>query len=344
MRVKRAKARSTIVAPGSAQRSPGKEGRHRWRDWPRETVSALPSPVHVHDPSILVVDDSPMDRELLEAYLATTPYELDFAGDGVEAMAILARDPEKYDAILLDRSMPRMNGMELLTLIKQDARMRTLPVILQTAAGAPEEVLEGIRAGAYYYLTKPYDAKTMLDVVGTAVHDYAEYKHLQHRVRRGVECLSLVQDATLMIRTVEQARDCAAVLVNACPDPEAVVIGLTELLVNAVEHGNLGISYEEKTALNTSALWDSEVQRRLALPENANKRVELRMERSAEELRFTIRDEGRGFDWKKYLEVQPQRAFDNHGRGIAIARAMSFHSVEYRGNGNEVVAVVKLPC
>jgi hypothetical protein len=68
------------------------------------------------------------------------------------------------------------------------------------------------------------------------------------------------------------------------------------------------------------------------------------MERSADEVRFTIRDEGKGFDWKKYLEVQPQRAFDNHGRGIAIARAMSFCSVEYRGSGNEVVAVVRLPC
>jgi sigma-B regulation protein RsbU (phosphoserine phosphatase) len=299
--------------------------------------------VQPYDVNILVVDDNHLDRELLEAYLSSTPYELDFATDGVEAMSLLERDPGRYDAILLDRTMPRMNGMELLDRIKHDPRMRTMPVILQTAAGTPEEVLEGIRAGAYYYLTKPYDAQTMLAVVGTAVQDYAEYKDLQQRVRKGVECLSLIQNATLHIRTVEQARDTASVLVNACPDPESAVIGLTELLVNAVEHGNLGITYEDKTALNAAGTWDEEVQRRLRLPENLDKRVVLTVERTAEELRFTIRDEGPGFDWKRYLEVQPSRAFDNHGRGIAIARAMSFDRVEYRGNGNEVVAVVKLP-
>lgn len=296
-----------------------------------------------YDVNILVVDDNYLDRELLEAYLASTPYELDFATDGVEAMTLLERNPSKYDAVLLDRAMPRMGGLELLGRIKHDPRMRTIPVILQTASATPDEVLEGLRAGAYYYLTKPYDAQTMLAIVGTAVQDYAEYKELQVRVRRGVECLALIQNATLSIRTVEQARDCAAVLVNACPDPEATVIGLTELLVNAVEHGNLGITYEDKTELNAAGTWDAEVQRRLGLPENAAKRVVLTIERTADELRFTIRDEGPGFDWKKYLEVHPARAFDNHGRGIAIARAMSFDRVEYRGNGNEVVAVVKLP-
>lgn len=298
--------------------------------------------MQVQEAKILVVDDSPADRELIEAILAATPYELDFAGDGVEAMSRLEGAPEKYDAVLLDRTMPRMNGMELLTRIKHDSRMRTMPVIFQTALGAPEEILEGIRAGAFYYLVKPYDARTMIEVLGTAVHDYAEYKDLQHRVRRDVECLTLMREATLFIRTVDQARDVAAVMVNACPDPEAVVIGLTELLVNAVEHGNLGITYDEKSTLNAAGTWEDEVRARLALPENADKRVELRVERTATELTFTIRDHGPGFDWQRYLEVQPQRAFDNHGRGIAIARAMSFSRVEYRGNGNEVVATVLL--
>ncbi len=294
------------------------------------------------DASVLIVDDNPLDRELLEAYFGPTTCTLAFAADGVEAMALLATEPLPYDVVLLDRSMPRMGGMEVLTRIKQDPRLRTLPVILQTAASSPDEVLEGIRAGAYYYLTKPYDPQTLLAVVNTAARDYAEYKDLQQRVRQGMECLTLIETATLLIRTVEQARDTAAVFVNACPDPESVVIGLTELLVNAVEHGNLGITYEEKTALNATGSWEEEVRRRLALPENAAKRVELRVERTASELRFTIRDEGPGFPWQKYLDVQPHRVYDNHGRGIAIARAMSFDRVEYRGNGYEVLAAVRL--
>jgi len=297
--------------------------------------------VHAVDARVLIAEDNRLDRKLLAAYLEGSPYAIDFAEDGVEAMECLAREPLRFDAVLLDRSMPRMGGMEVLARIKEDPRLRMLPVILQTAASAQPEILEGIRAGAYYYLTKPYDAQTLLAVLGTAARDFAQYRELQQTVRRGTECLTLMQSAKLSIRTVEQARDAAAVLVNACPDPESAVVGLTELLVNAVEHGNLGITYEEKTALNASGGWDEEVRRRLALREHAGKVVELTMERTHAELRFTVRDQGAGFDWQKYIDIDPRRAFDNHGRGIAIARAMSFDRIEYRGNGSEVVAVVK---
>lgn len=295
------------------------------------------------DANVLIVDDNQLDRTLLATYLGDADYVLHFAEDGVEAMALLEREPLDFDAVLLDRSMPRMGGMEVLARIKNDPRLRMLPVIMQTAAAQLAEMLEGIRAGAYYYLTKPYDAQTVLAIVGAATRDYEQYKSLQQAVRRGTECLTLTQSATFAIQSVEQARDVAAVIVNACPDPEKIVVGLTELLVNAVEHGNLGITYEEKSALNASGAWDAEVRRRLALPEHAHKRVELQLERTPGELRFTIRDQGSGFDYRRYLDVQPQRAFDNHGRGIAIARALSFDRLEYRGNGSEVVAVVLTP-
>ena len=62
------------------------------------------------------------------------------------------------------------------------------------------------------------------------------------------------------------------------------------------------------------------------------------MEQGANELIFTIRDGGPGFDWRAYLEFSPERAFDPNERGIALARQMSFSSLEYQGNGNIVVA------
>ena len=294
------------------------------------------------EPAILIAEDNRLDRKLLAVHLSKASYALYFVEDGVQAMELLEQDPLTFDVVLLDRSMPRMDGLEVLTRIKADPRLRMLPVIMQTAASSHSEILEGIRAGAFYYLTKPYDPQTLLAVVATAARDYAQYRELQQTVRRGMQCMTLMQSARLCIRTVEQARDTAAVFVNACPDPESTVIGLTELLVNAVEHGNLGITYEEKSALNAAGAWDAEVQRRLALPENVHKLVELTMERVGSELRFTIRDQGPGFEWHQYLNADPKRAFDNHGRGIAIARAMSFERVEYRGNGNEVMAVVKV--
>jgi anti-sigma regulatory factor (Ser/Thr protein kinase) len=156
-----------------------------------------------------------------------------------------------------------------------------------------------------------------------------------------MKSLALLQSAIFSLRTIEEARDLGAVLARACPDPEAAVIGLTELLVNAVEHGNLGITYDEKTRLRTQASWEEEVHRRLTLPEYAARNAEVWFERADGEIRFTIRDRGDGFDWKQYLDVAPERAFDTHGRGILMARHFTFHSLEYRGCGNEVVATVR---
>ena len=53
-------------------------------------------------------------------------------------------------------------------------------------------------------------------------------------------------------------------------------------------------------------------------------------------------DQGDGFDWKPFMEFSAERAFDPHGRGISLARMLSFDATEYQGNGNTVLAVVKL--
>lgn len=295
-----------------------------------------------HTTRILVVDDNPLDRQLLEEHLTARGYDVGFARDGLEGWEMLESDPLRYDVVLLDRAMPRLDGMQVLARVKQHPRLRTLPVIMQTASAMRSEILEGIRGGAYYYLTKPYDSEVLIGVVETAARDFAEYRRLQQQVARGLSSLRLLIRAAFHLRTVDEARDLAAVLANVCPDPLNAVIGLTELLVNAVEHGNLGITYEEKTQLNATGSWDAEVRRRLALPENAGKFVGVQVERDDHEVRFVIRDQGHGFDWKRYIEIDPQRAFDNHGRGIAIARTLSFDAIEYRDLGNEVIARARL--
>jgi CheY-like chemotaxis protein/anti-sigma regulatory factor (Ser/Thr protein kinase) len=306
-------------------------------------VAEIVPPVALDDDArVLIVDDTRLDRELLTSHLKRAGYEIETAADGVEALERLEKAPSHFDVVLLDRSMPRMDGLGVLRVLKQHARLRMLPVILQTASTAREHMVEGIKAGAYYYLTKPYDVEMLLSVVATAARDYAHYKEVQAQLRSGLKVLRLLRDAQFEVRTVDEARDIAGVLANACPDPMSTVVGLTELLVNAVEHGSLGITYDEKSELCASGTWEEEVKRRLSLPENASKSVFIRFERVNGEIRFTITDPGTGFDWQRFLEVDPQRAFDNHGRGIAMAKRLSFSKIEYRGCGNEVVGTVRV--
>lgn len=298
----------------------------------------MPEPADVR---VLVVDDSALDRALLRLHLTKEGYRPDFATNGREGLEMLERDPEHYDIVLLDRRMPDVDGLTVLARMKEHPKLRMIPVILETAATETKDVVEGIRTGAWYYLTKPYDAPMLLSVIRAAANDYAEFKELRKRLRQGLKTLRLLQTASFTIRTIDEARDIGTILANACPDPDSAVVGLTELLLNAVEHGNLGITYEEKSAMRDKDEWQREVERRLALPENAEKHVDVVVERTAAEVRFTIRDSGAGFDFNRFLDIDPSRAFHSHGRGIAMARRLSFTSLDYRGAGNEVVATVR---
>lgn len=293
-------------------------------------------------PHLLIVDDNRADLELLREHLSETGYEIEVATDGLDAWKLVDGHADLYDAILLDREMPHMNGLQFLERIKNDPELQIVPVILQTAAADRQEMLEGIQAGAYCYLTKPYDGDLLRSVVKTAIEDHARYKTLQRRIRKGLNTLALLQDARFCYSTIEEATSLGGILANACPDPSRVVVGLTELLINAVEHGNLGITYDEKSSLNVSGKWAEELARRLEMPENRDKKAEVRFERLRDELRFTIRDTGSGFEWQRFMQADPRRAFDTHGRGIAMANLFTFSHLEYHGCGNEVVGAIHL--
>jgi len=292
--------------------------------------------------TILVADDEPLNLEILTEHLQEVGYEVVTAHDGAQAWTLISADPKRFHTILLDRMMPNMGGMEVLAKIKAHPKTHLLPVILQTAKAAKQEVLEGLQAGAYYYLTKPFDKATMLAIVKTAVNDQQNYQLLQDATEKTARTLSLLTAGQFSFKTIEEGQDLAALLSNAHTIGSKIVIGLSELLINAVEHGNLDISYQEKSKLNENGTWKDEIEYRLSLPENKPKSVQVVFTRTDTDISFLIQDQGNGFDWESYLEISPERAFDNHGRGIAMARMLSFDQIEYKGKGNEVLATVSL--
>ena len=291
---------------------------------------------------LLTVDDEPFNLMMIAEFLAGD-HELVTASDGLEAWALLDSEPERFDAVLLDRLMPRMDGMETLRRIKADERFRLMPVIMQTAACAPSEVAEGLAAGAWYYLAKPYDGAALVSIVNSALSDRASRRDMERLDTDINGVLSMTRQARYEFRSPDEARRLAAMLARLCPENPGVAIGLAELLLNAVEHGNLAITYAEKGELLAANRWQEEIGRRLAAAEFGSRRAELEFVLEGTRLRFTIRDEGSGFDWRSYLEMDPARAFDAHGRGIALARQLAFASLEYQGTGNVVTATVQLP-
>ncbi len=291
-------------------------------------------------PHILIVDDDPVNIEIIVEYLEDSDYDLSTAEDGAIALEMLEADPDSFDIILLDRMMPNVDGLTVLKQVKQHDILKNCPVIMQTARAAKEDILEGIQAGAYYYLTKPFEEELLYTVVQTAVNDRAHYKQTLQKLNQSKELPSLMNGGRFRFQTILDARALAGFLAQACPKPESVVLGLSELMINAVEHGNLGISYDDKSQLNSDGNWESEVLQRLEMEQNRDKYAEVEFQRNGDNIEITIADEGDGFNWDQYLEMDPQRASDNHGRGIALAAAISFSKLEYRGKGNEVCAYV----
>ena len=292
--------------------------------------------------TVLAVDDETYNLKIISYHLKNENYEVMTAGDGQEAWDLLVENPEKFDAVLLDRSMPRMNGMEVLKKIKVHDILKTVPVIFQTAMKHQDDILEGLQAGAYYYLTKPYKRNELRTIVNAAVLDSIKYRKLEAETAKVFKAFACLKKGEFEVYTPEQGEQLSALLSSACPEPRKVVVGLWELILNGIEHGNLGISYEEKSQLNQDSQWNSEIARRLSLRENETKSVEIQMTRNNKYIEFIIEDMGEGFDWQDYIDISPERAFDSHGRGIAMAVMYSFDKVEYSGNGNIVSAVVSL--
>lgn len=286
---------------------------------------------------LLVVDDEPFNLEIIGEYFADSGYAIDSAADGEEAWRLLQENPP-YDVIILDRMMPRLDGMALLQRIKAAPHLEAIPVIMQTAAGDSEKVRQGLAAGAYYYLVKPYARESLLAIVRGALADATQRQNLQARLARYSQALRLLDTAEFSLRTIDEAGTLAAFVAQACPQPERAVLGISELLVNAIEHGNLGIGYEEKAQLKREERWPEEIQSRLDLPENQHKRVRVIFQRSAGQICLRISDQGDGFDWRPFLDFDPGRAFDPNGRGIALARLTAFDSLSYEGCGNSVCA------
>ncbi|WP_018411552.1 response regulator [Methyloversatilis thermotolerans] len=291
---------------------------------------------------LLVVDDEPLNLEIIVEYLDGQGYELTLAHDGEEAWRLLENPASKFDLLVLDRMMPRLDGMEVIRRMHRVPHLSGLPVIMQTAAATPDQVREGLEAGVRYYLTKPYEPDALLAIIKSALEDVRRTRDVQLRVYGLRQALCSVIRAEFEFSTLQQANDLASLASLVAPEPENVVMGLSELLINAVEHGNLGISYAEKSRLKLEDGWEREVERRLCTPPYAGRRARLVVERDVRELRYTVCDQGEGFDFERYLDFDPSRAFDPNGRGIAMARRLCFGRLEYRGCGNVVVAAVAL--
>ncbi|MBF0278020.1 MAG: response regulator [SAR324 cluster bacterium] len=109
---------------------------------------------------ILVVDDQETMRVSIKSILRALEFKnIDYAENGEEAYQMLTKG--EFDFLITDWMMPKMTGMELLKKIRSDAKLSKLPVLMLTAEGKQDNIMEAIKAKVSNYVVKPFDAKTL---------------------------------------------------------------------------------------------------------------------------------------------------------------------------------------
>ena len=109
---------------------------------------------------ILVVEDDKHISKLLKYNLEKSGYDCTVAGDGEEALAVLPK--YRFDLIILDIMLPKMDGFELCRLIKQDVKLKNIPVIMLTAKGEEVDRVVGLELGADDYIVKPFSPRELI--------------------------------------------------------------------------------------------------------------------------------------------------------------------------------------
>jgi len=248
------------------------------------------------------------------------------------------------DVIICDVVLPGISGMEFLRDIRKNDS-KTAIVMMATESSERLAVL-AFRAGADDFLKKPIQDKDLLPMLDKFAKRLPEAKNAADpygEVVSGRLVFTFPTEydgtASIMPRVMETLSEDYFSL----DDRISIELGLSELVTNAIEHGNLNITYDEKTAVAdlSDGMMDL-CNERLLDPEIASRIVTIYYEFTPEECKWTIIDEGNGFDVSKVPD--PTKCADRevlfHGRGIMFSRAI-FDSVEYKGKGNEVVVTKK---
>lgn len=150
---------------------------------------------------ILVAEDSPTVRAIVQFSLQSAGYEVVVAQDGIEAVKLTYA--EMPDILVSDILMPRMNGYQVCRLLKDDALTSQIPIIIMTTLSAKSDKFWGIMSGADDYLTKPFEPQELLEMIEGIILK----KNLKEKQKDSVEKIRITVDASQIISRVNNLLD-----------------------------------------------------------------------------------------------------------------------------------------
>lgn len=278
-------------------------------------------------------------KTLLIKYVPQNNYQIDLAFSAEDALEKYRNN--KYDIVFTDLQMPQKNGFELIKDIKVINPAAFVVVI--TGYGSEDIAVESLKQGAISYLKKPVRIEDLKECISrienlnklsqkSILSSSRNYDQYIDRSIINYKLPNIIYyELTDFINSVLFPYE--AILSNIVN----IKMGLFEILVNAIEHGNLGITSEQKEYLLSSSKWEDEFRILIQSPLARQTFITVEITLEKNQLSITVEDQGNGFDVSRVSEklenAQPSTSLS--GRGIIMTKYY-FDRVVYNNKGNSV--------
>ena len=270
--------------------------------------------------SVLVVDDSAGDRVIAGGLLERNlDWDVSYAEDGEQAMEMVQENPP--DLILTDLQMPGINGLELVTAVKQQYPL--VPVVLMTAQGSEDIAVQALEQGAASYVPKrqlALDLCETLSRVIAAAGDRRTQAALMQRIQ-SLNCSFVLDNNSAMLTSLVSYLQTLLNDMDLLAEVDRLRVGvaLEEALLNASYHGNLEVSSELRESDHTE--YYNLARERSSTPPYSERSIFVDAVLNRSEIRYTVRDEGGGFDPSTLPDpTDPANLERPCGRGLLLMR------------------------
>lgn len=285
--------------------------------------------------NVLVVDDSMVDRTLVKGLIGRDESVIvKTVANGVEALASI--EQAVPDLVVTDLVMPEIDGLQVVEEVKR--RWPAVPVILMTSRGNEEIASEALKRGAAGYVAKarlntdlPHTVNNLLNIAASRT----DFAHVMGRMSNVELSMSMDNDWKRVNTFVKFFQDGVAPMgLFDQTDRTRMGVALTEALLNAILHGNLGVSSElREEGLH---LFFEQARQRSQEKPYSDRQVFVNARWTPKECEFVIRDEGEGFDVSALPDpTDPENLVRASGRGVMLMQ-MFMSEVEFNERGNKV--------
>ncbi|MGK5092537.1 response regulator [Deltaproteobacteria bacterium TL4] len=290
----------------------------------------------------LLVDDEMRICRLLQRLLNAESIESLLAENGRVALELL--EENEVDFIVTDLRMPEMDGLKFLRKARQ--LYPTVPIVVMSAFGDESTIIQSLQTGANDFLRKPFNLHTIENVLLPIIRllegkrdpsfDYSRIHHLQGEIR-------LDNDEVGMIPSiVNYLLQHWGEVEKYSKQVSFLEITLYQLILGAIEQGNLGIALEEKEEAQKKNQFSSLLEERLKDPRYQNRQVRIQFDLNPDQISISITDEGDGRHWPyRHENSSGGKTIAETSWGIRRAQ-MSLENIIYQENANQITLTLSL--